>query len=107
LVRVRPDEQSAEIRVGPYRFASNPLLAPAHYKPAKDAIAIMATPIMNVAFAVLMATGFVNATRAIKTSRRTRITAERDDFARQSGHYVLEWHTVGGAMLQPRKTWAT
>ena len=38
----------------------------------------MATPIMNVAVAVLIATGFVNATKAIKTPRRTRITAERD-----------------------------
>ena len=38
----------------------------------------MTTPIMNVAVAVLMATGFVNATKAIKTPRRTRITAERD-----------------------------
>ena len=38
----------------------------------------MTTPIMNVAVAVLIATGFVNATKAIKTPRRTRITAERD-----------------------------
>jgi hypothetical protein len=68
----------------------------------------MTTPIMNVAVAVLMATGFVNATKAIKTPRRTRITAERDTtFTRQSAHNVLEWHTVGGAMPQPGKTWAT
>jgi hypothetical protein len=38
----------------------------------------MTTPTINVAVAVLMATGFVNATKAIKTPTRTRITAERN-----------------------------
>ena len=63
---------------------------------------------MNVAVAVLIATGFVNATKAIKTPRRTRITAERDTTLLVSRpHHVLEWHTVGGAMPEPGKTRAT
>jgi hypothetical protein len=37
---------------------------------AKDAIAIMTTSIMNVAVAVPLATGFVNAAKAIKTPRK-------------------------------------
>ncbi len=37
----------------------------------------MTTPIRSVAVDMLMATGFVSAIKAIKTPRRTRITAER------------------------------
>jgi len=48
-----------------------------NHKPAKDAIAIMTTPIRSVAVAMLMAAGFVSATKTIKTPRRIRITAER------------------------------
>ncbi len=37
----------------------------------------MTTPIRSVAVAMLMATGFVSATKATKTPSRNRITPER------------------------------
>jgi hypothetical protein len=44
--------------------------APADHKPAKDAIAIIATPIRRVAVALLNAEGFVRVTKTMKVPRR-------------------------------------
>ena len=80
---------------------------PAHHKPAKDAIAIMTTPIRNVAVAMRMATGFVSATKTIKTPRRIRITAERKTTLLVSRRKLFSNGTLVAELCQLGKTWAT
>ena len=80
---------------------------PARHKPAKDAMAIMATPIMKVAVAMLIATGFVSATKAIKRPRRIRINAERKTTFLVIRLIVFSNGTRLVELWPAGKTWAT
>jgi hypothetical protein len=67
---------SSALIVGPNSIIGSAAPA-AHHKPAKDASAIIRTPIRRVAVAMLIAKGFVSATKTIKMPRRIMITAQR------------------------------